>query len=134
MKFKWNLRLMMVKNEINTSAELRRRLSEIGVEISSAQITRVVNEMPSRISTVLLMGLIRVLNCTPNDLMGVEVDDNEEPSTSNVKQLHVGKTAVEKKPPSASRRKPTPKDVVDDIASLTGGKARPYPVKGRDDT
>jgi len=126
----------MVKHEIHSSAELKRRLEDVGVVMSSAQVTRVVNEMPSRISTGLLLGLVKIFKCTTNDLISVEhteEDDNEE--RTNVRHLHEKKVPVQSsgKMSTIQRKKREPKPV-EDFSAITGGPARTFPVKGRDDS
>jgi len=133
MKFKWNLRVMMAQHDIRSAAELMRQLNDAGVGISSAQTTRIVNEMPSRISTNVLMGLVKIFKCTVNDLIIVEHDASDENHGSNVRKLHGEKKPDPQKQTPATQRKSEPKPV-EDITSLTGGRTRAFPIKGRDET
>jgi len=150
MKFKWNLRVMMAQHDIRSAAELMRQLKNVGVDISPAQTTRIVNELPSRINTNVLMGLVKIFKCSVGDLIIVDHDEGNEVPASNVRKLHGEKnpelpkkvqtpaSKAETKPKPEPKPKPKSKPVEDisseeNVSSLTGGKARPYTVKGRDE-
>lgn len=77
-QIRWRLRVMMAERNITTATELGRRLTVLGVNISTQQLSRVVTEMPQRLNTELLAALMTVLDCEPNDL--IEVRDAEAPS------------------------------------------------------
>jgi len=138
MKIKWNIRMMMVKNNIHSGAELKRQLETVGVNLSSAQVTRIVNEMPSRINTKLLLGLIKIFRCTTDDLLSVEHEDGDRESISNVRPLHSKEKPEQKASKKNARQINTtlkkdrePRDL-EDLSELTGGPARCYPVKRED--
>jgi DNA-binding Xre family transcriptional regulator len=63
----------MSERHIRTGTELQRRLAAIGVEITSASISRMLAVPPERISVPLLTGLLDVLDCEPNDLFQMDV-------------------------------------------------------------
>ena len=138
MKIKWNIRMMMVKNNIHSGAELKRQLETVGVNLSSAQVTRIVNEMPSRINTKLLLGLINIFRCTTNDLLSVEHEDGDGESISNVRPLHIKEGSKKTEPKKNARqinttmKKDREQRHLEDISALTGGPARCYPVKRED--
>lgn len=123
MKMKWRLRVLMAEREIPTATELQRRLKDVGVEISSVQLTRVIKEMPSRISAQLLRGLLEVLDCGVEDLILVERDGDATPA----------ETLKESKKKSGnvrriSKKKPNRDSLVSgDVSELVGPKARPFP-------
>jgi len=66
---RWRLDAMMRDRQIKTAVELHKRLQELGVDLSLAQVSRVVAERPVRLNTELLDALVQILDCTPNDLL-----------------------------------------------------------------
>ena len=79
MKLEWRLRVMMAERGIHSAAELSRRLEDIGVRISSTQLTRIVKTMPKRLNTRLLCGLMKVLECGPEDLIRLKKNQDHSP-------------------------------------------------------
>ncbi|MDA8154746.1 MAG: helix-turn-helix transcriptional regulator [Acidithiobacillus sp.] len=67
----WRVRVMMAERHIKTITELRKQLEEVGVEISTTQLSRIVDALPTRISSEVLAGLTTVLRCEVGDLMRV---------------------------------------------------------------
>ncbi|RLL51719.1 XRE family transcriptional regulator [Mariprofundus sp. EBB-1] len=130
MKIIWNLRVMMAQHDIRSATELARQLDARGVEISTAQVTRIVNKMPDRISVTVLRGLMEIFHCYPNDLIVVEHDEPEN-SNAPVSRIHADKGAAIPTAKPKTRQKNTEPREVDNVLSLTGGKARPMPVKGQ---
>jgi len=113
MKMKWNLKVVMAERDIASATELMRRLADIGVPLSTAQASRIVKEMPSRLNTTILRGLFEVLHCEPNDLIVVE-HDGEQPAPIKKRTI-----------------KPEKESTTDthEPISLTGPKVRTFPVK-----
>lgn len=68
----WRLRIRMAENGIATSAELQERLAAVGYDISSAQLSRIVDKRPEHVKAALLDALLSVLGGTLNDLMPME--------------------------------------------------------------
>lgn len=68
----WRLAVLMAEHKIKTTVDLTRRLKEVGVIISPSQLGRIVYDMPRRISTELLEGLINVFECEMGDLFRLE--------------------------------------------------------------
>lgn len=68
----WRLRIRMAENRIATATELKRRLEEVGYEITSAQLSRIVDDRPAQVKTALLEALLNVLGGTLSDLMPVD--------------------------------------------------------------
>lgn len=65
----WRLSVLMAEREIRTTRALRARLAAVGVEISEAQLGRIVKKLPKLISTELLAGLCSVLQVAPGELI-----------------------------------------------------------------
>ncbi len=62
----------MAEKKIRTVTDLQRRLAGMKINISTAQLGRIVYERPQRLNTDLLEGIINVLNCTVGDLLRLE--------------------------------------------------------------
>lgn len=125
MKMEWKLRVMMAERGISSATELHRRLDAVGVKISSAQLTRVIKEMPARISTELLWGLLNVLDCGPEDLFYVEREGDS--SSSARPPVRKAATATVHKLKDKKRDEGGGKSV-DEAGDITGPKAIPFPV------
>ena len=67
-QMEWRLSALMGERRIRTATDLQRRLNEVGVSISSAQLTRLINGNPARLSRNLMYGLTLVLDCEACDL------------------------------------------------------------------
>lgn len=130
-EIRWRLRVMMAERNIKTVTDLGRRLNGIGLEISSQQLSRVVNDMPQRINTDLLAGLLTVLDCTPTDLFQVKERDAHS--------VGIGREVGKEKKASSMQGAPTqqrrqsrrvlvPAEMDDDI---TGPAVSPFPLNGR---
>lgn len=128
---------MMAERHIKTITELRKQLETVGVEISTAQLSRVVDTLPTRISSDLLAGLTTVLRCDVSDLVrvtrhypapdiggfgysvtvtesrGQEFPDNASPSTSR------------------RRRTPPPQESLS-AEDMAGPKVTALPIPDRD--
>ena len=67
----WRLAVVMAEREIRTTRALRKRLSGVGVEISEAQLGRIVKKLPQMLSTELIAGLCSVLQVAPGELLTI---------------------------------------------------------------
>jgi DNA-binding Xre family transcriptional regulator len=114
---------MMAERGINTVTELRRRLEPLGIEISTQQLNRVVSEIPQRLNTDLLAGLLTVLDCTPNDLLYI---DGDAPSHEGAPQS-LGRPAspVRRRVPA---RKRAEADAAVSEEEILGPKVAPFPL------
>jgi DNA-binding Xre family transcriptional regulator len=70
-QIEWRLLQMMAERRIRRVTELRKKLLSLGIEISSQQIGRLVNQFPERLNTTYLRGLLTVLECDISDLIRV---------------------------------------------------------------
>lgn len=67
---RWELNVMLAKRRIKTRTELHRRLRDVGYEISSVQLGRLIDmELPERLNISLLRALMTVLDCDLHDLL-----------------------------------------------------------------
>ena len=65
----WRLRVVMAERDVRTTRALRKRLLEQGIELSEAQLGRVVKALPASLNTALLAALCEALNTTPAELL-----------------------------------------------------------------
>lgn len=67
--YAWHLRRLMAEQGMFATTDLRPLLAERGIELSEAQIYRLVTGTPERLSLRILMALCDILGVTPNDLI-----------------------------------------------------------------
>jgi len=123
MKMKWNLRVLMAQNDIASATELMRRLDAVGVQISTSHASRIVKEMPSRLSMDLLRGITDIFQCHANDLIIIEHDNEEVISKPAIKKTITTKSIQRKKKPVKESQS---------VISITGPSIRTFPIKGDD--
>jgi DNA-binding Xre family transcriptional regulator len=69
----WRLRLRMAEKGLFHTSDLVPLLAERGVSLSREQVFRLVTQPPQRLSMDTLAALCDILDCSPNDLIEVEV-------------------------------------------------------------
>lgn len=67
--YKWNLRQLMASDGLYKTSDLGPLLASRGVELSVAQVYRLVAKPPERLSLLTLAALCDIFSCTPNDLI-----------------------------------------------------------------
>lgn len=67
--FTWQLRQAMAAHGLFSTTDLQPLLVERGVELSAAQVYRLVTQPPERLNMRVLAAVCDALNCTPNDLI-----------------------------------------------------------------
>lgn len=72
--YTWRLSSVMASCDLYTAAEMRPRLADRGVSLSTAQLSRLISGTPLRISLPLLAALCDALSCTPSDLIVVSTE------------------------------------------------------------
>ena len=77
MGIRWNLRKLMADRGLFQTTDLVPRLAERGIHLPREQVFRLVTQVPQRLSTDALAALCDILDCTPNDLIEVEVVNAE---------------------------------------------------------
>ncbi len=65
-------RVLMAEREIRTVSELKRRLEDLGVEISLPQLGRVIDGKADHWNKQVIQGLVTVFDCEFGDLWMVE--------------------------------------------------------------
>lgn len=73
MGISWNLRKLMASRDMFQTTDLVPLLADRGVHLSREQVFRLVTQPPQRLSTDTLAALCDILECTPNDLIEVQV-------------------------------------------------------------
>lgn len=84
--YKWHLRKLMADNGMFATTDLRPLLAERGIDLSDAQIYRMVTGVPERLNLRTLMALCDILTITPNDLI--------EPVAETVRTRATGTTGA----------------------------------------
>jgi DNA-binding Xre family transcriptional regulator len=67
--FHWKLRELMTAHDLWKTTELGPLLLDRGVNLSDAQLYRLVTDKPVRLSMKVLVALCDIFDCTPNDLI-----------------------------------------------------------------
>lgn len=123
----WRLRIRMAEAGIPSATELARRLSKVGYAITSAQLSRIVDERPSQIKTALLEALLEVLGGGLDDLMPIQ--RHESPADALLVTSSVaGSSAVTK-----AKRKRASASANHDMAEdqVGGPKVAAFPVPAK---
>ena len=74
----FRIRVVMAERGIRSVAALQRMLKAIGVDISVPQLIRIVDGQSTHVSTVVLGGLVAVLQCGIEDLIAVALPANTQ--------------------------------------------------------
>ena len=69
-KIVFRAREVMATRSIRSVAALRRLLLEAGVEISEAQLLRIIDNKSPRVNMEVLNGMLNVLDCSVHELVG----------------------------------------------------------------
>lgn len=113
----WNLHLRMAKRGIRTAVKLAELLHGVGIDISTAHASRLVNAPPQRLSMDILAGLLEVLDCGPGDLMGrgrhPDREDAGSPTERQVRPPNKKPVKTEKKtlPVNVGKESSDPADI-----------------------
>lgn len=67
-------REVMARRSVRSAAALRRLLLETGVEISEAQLLRIIDNKSPRVNMGVLNAMLNVLDCSVHDLVGEASD------------------------------------------------------------
>lgn len=111
-KIEWRLMQMMAERRIKKNTEMAHRLREVGVDISTHQVGRLVEEFPERLNTNYLRGFLTVLQCNIDDLIRVHAADVEN-VIEGKNSVHVVPEQPKKKTViRENKRNPAPKIVI----------------------
>lgn len=67
--YRWHLRQLMATRGLFSTTDLAPLLAERGIELSAAQVYRLVTGTPERLNLHVLAALCDALGCTPTDLV-----------------------------------------------------------------
>lgn len=74
MNVQWRLRMAAAQRDVWTGAELRRLLAErAGLQLSAASVSALLTKQPSQLKLSTLAAICTALECSPNDLLDVDV-------------------------------------------------------------
>jgi DNA-binding Xre family transcriptional regulator len=82
MGYRWNLRKVMAEREMFQTSDIVPLLAERGIHLSREQVFRLVTQPPQRLSMDALAALCDILDCTPNDLISIEVVNEQTRKTA----------------------------------------------------
>lgn len=83
MGFRWKLRARMAEHEMFQTSDLVPALAERGIHLSREQVYRLVTQPPQRLSMDTLAALCSILDCTPNDLIEIDIVNAQVPKTAS---------------------------------------------------
>lgn len=69
LEYRWHLRQLMATRGLFSTTELAPLLAERGIELSAAQVYRLVTGTPERLNLHILVALCDALGCTADDLV-----------------------------------------------------------------
>lgn len=97
--YTWRLRQVMAAHGLFSTTDLQPLLVERGVELSAAQVYRLVTSPPERLNMQVLAAVCDALGCTPNDLIEPIAAD----TTIRAPRARRGRAAAEQAPDAADR-------------------------------
>lgn len=99
--YKWHLRQLMAEHQLWKTTELTPLLRDRGINLSPAQVYRLVAEQPERLSLRTLVALCDIFECTPNDLIEPVVSTAARKVTAGAAAGTVGVSEVAVRPTRA---------------------------------
>lgn len=67
----WRARVVMAERGIRSVSALRRKLEDVGITISDAQLGRIIDGKSSHFNAAVVGGLLTTLDCGLTDLLAV---------------------------------------------------------------
>ena len=94
MQIRWKLRMAAAQREVWTGAQLRRLLAErAGLELSSASVSALLTKEPAQVKLSTLAALCTALQCSPGDLIDVDITPVDRPAIP-ASTVHAGPQAA----------------------------------------
>ncbi len=94
MNIRWKLRMAAAQRDVWTGADLRRLLAErAGFELSAASVSALLTKQPAQVKLSTLAALCTALECTPNDLIEVDVTAVAKPDKTATPNHETPRTA-----------------------------------------
>lgn len=117
----WRLPVVMAMRGVKSATALQHKLKAGGLDISSAQLSRMMYTRPRRLSTNLLEALTQTLDCEITDLLVLENPGDAAAAPAA--------TTAESGAPKKKARKTPP--VL--AGNVTGPKVMPFPLPKKKD-
>lgn len=70
-RLQWRTRVVMAERGIRSVSALRRKLEDLGIAISDAQLGRIIDGRSSHFNSLVVGGLLTALNCGLSELLAV---------------------------------------------------------------
>ncbi|MFB7853434.1 helix-turn-helix domain-containing protein [Streptomyces gelaticus] len=83
LSYHWHLRRIMAAHNIWKTTELIPLLRDRGINLSTAQVYRLVTDQPERLSLPVLAALCDILDCSPGDLIEPYVEADRRKRTAD---------------------------------------------------
>jgi len=106
--YTWRLRQVMAVHGLFSTTDLQPLLVERGVELSAAQVYRLVTSPPERLNMQVLAAVCDALGCTPNDLIEPTAAD----TTARAPRARRNRTAADPASETAPAHRPTRVQIV----------------------
>ena len=110
--YHWHLRQLMAKAGMFSTTDLAPHLVERGIELSPAQVYRLVTGTPERLNLQVLAALCDILDCTPAEL----IEPYVAARTGRARKTVAARPA-KPEPPGDPHLRPTRARIVDDDPS-----------------
>jgi DNA-binding Xre family transcriptional regulator len=101
--YRWHLRQLMATRGMFSTTDLAPLLAERGVELSAAQVYRLVAQTPERLNLHTLAVLCDILDCTPADLIEPVVEAGRARRAAGQARGTAGKPAPQRLRPARAR-------------------------------
>jgi DNA-binding Xre family transcriptional regulator len=109
--YRWHLRQLMATRGMFATSDLAPHLAERGIQLSPAQVWRLVTTSPERLNLHVLAALCDILGCTPADL----IEPVAQPRTGRTRKTAAGGRTTPPVPASSERQlRPRRARIVDD--------------------
>lgn len=108
--YRWHLRQLMASRGLFSTTDLTPLLAERGIELSAAQVYRLVTGIPERLNLHILVALCDALDCTAEDLIEKVVVADAKRTRRAAGAEGTGPGSVGRKTPRPTRAKIAPEE------------------------
>lgn len=105
--YRWHLRQLMATRGMFATSDLAPHLAERGIQLSAAQVWRLVATTPERLNLHVLAALCDILGCTPAEL----IEPVAQPRTGRTRKTATAGAAA---PPPDRPLRPRRAHIIDD--------------------
>jgi DNA-binding Xre family transcriptional regulator len=105
--YRWHLRQLMATRGMFATSDLAPHLAERGIQLSPAQVWRLVTTTPERLNLHVLAALCDILGCSPADL----IEPVAQPRTGRIRKTATSGGAP---PPPERPLRPRRARIIDD--------------------